>query len=519
MKLLLSVLPSFQNSSFLVAHLGNACISSYLKKFRPDLQIRSLDLRTDQNANHIWGPANLPQITFKKLFVSDIYDLPLVISLITKFQKHKSMRHLLEPDPEIAIKWALEHSLYSDEIIEKLKATNIFALRQIKKFEGYDIVGFSLYTTNLYLSVMMALLIRLNYPKTKIVFGGPQITQGETTRDLLLRGGVADILILGEGEQPMLEVVNAISSGEPIEKIIGVKTLANISEPDTFSQTANLEELPVPDYDGTDFEAFNTFVIPVYSNRGCPFRCHFCSEHSLFGKKFKRRSPERVIKDMSELSERYGINQFTIADSLINSSEEWLEEFTNLLAKTEQKNFWGGYFRAELGETLVKKMKMVGLNSAILGVESFSQETLTNMNKKKVRQEIIDTIHFLVENDVHAFVNLFVGYPGEKEEDFLNTLDVSYDLYDEFSKKDKSAFFRITARNFQLRPFSNVYKAYDKFGLDVENWHSSYCEATHLPELENIFENTLYSFKVKDVSIDETWHRVNLMRQIREKTV
>src|SRR5690606_23276192 len=127
----------------------------------------------------------------------------------------------------------------------------------------------------------------------------------------------------------MLEALTAIRNGEDINKINGIKTPENFHLPDTFSQNADLETLPVPDFTGTDFSAYNPMVIPIYSNRGCPFRCHFCSEHSLFGKKFKRRSPQRVISDMEELSSRYGLQEFTISDSLINSSEEWLEEFTS----------------------------------------------------------------------------------------------------------------------------------------------------------------------------------------------
>lgn len=518
MRVMLAVLPYFQNTSFIVPHLGNACIAAYLKKYLPDIKLNSLDLRTDKESKELWG-ANLPQLTFKKTFVSDIYDLSVIASLITKYNRYKSIRNIIEPEKNIVMEWAFEHSLKPDDVISKLKKTNLFAMKYLNKFSGYDVVGFSLYTTNIYLSVFMAILIKLNYPKTKIVFGGPQVTQGETTRELLLKGGIADYLVLGEGEQPMYELLQAIKNGNPVENIIGIKSINNFDLSDTFSQTADLQELPVPDYLDTDFSLYNPYVIPIYSNRGCPFRCHFCSEHSLFGKKFKRRSPQKVIDDMITLSQKHNIYEFTIADSLINSSDEWLDEFTELLEKTNYKFNWGGYFRAELNENLVKRMSKVGLNSAILGVESFSQQTLNSMNKKKLKQEIIDSINYLVDNDVNAFVNLFVGYPGEKEADFLTTLEVSNQLYKSFKEKNKSEFFRITARNFQMRPFSNVYNAYEKFGLEAETWQSFYSEEYFIPELKNVFQKTLYSFKVKDVSLEDTIHRVIRMKEVRQKTI
>lgn len=519
MKIHLAILPYFQNKSFLVPHLGLACIKAYLSKYSPDDTIKVSDFRVLDDSKHIWKSSDVPQITSKYTFVSDIYELPIIASLIDKYLKNKSLKNILEVSKDEVYQWSMDRSLFYENVIEKLNKTNLFALKNLQKFGGYDLVGFSTYTSNLYLSILMAILIKINYPNTKIFFGGPQITQGDTTRELLLKSGIADYLILGEGEQPVLDLVNAIKLKDDIDNIVGIKTKDNLDKIDTFFESMNLEDLPVPNYDGINFSLFKPSLIPIYSNRGCPFRCHFCSEHSLFGKKFKRRSPEKVISDMKILSNKYGIYEFSLSDSLINSSDDWLIEFTYQLEKIEEKFLWGGYFRAETDESLIKKMKKVGLHSAILGVESFSQKTLDKMNKKKVKQETLDTINSLVNNEIYAFVNLFVGYPEETEEDFLTTLEVSNQFYKDFKAKNKLEFFRITARNFQLRPFSNVYKAYDKFGLEAETWENYFDEKIHPKELQSIFEKTLCNFKVKNISINETMHRLFLMQQIRKKTI
>jgi radical SAM superfamily enzyme YgiQ (UPF0313 family) len=519
MKIHLAILPHFQNKSFLVPHLGMACIKAYVSKYSTDTTIKVSDFRTYEESKYIWSSDDLPQLTSRYTFVSDIYELPIIASLINKYLKYKSLKSILDVSKEEVYQWSMDRSLFYENVLEKLNKTNLFALKQLPKFGGYDLVGFSTYTSNLYLSVLMAILIKLNYPNTKIFFGGPQITQGDTTRELLLRSGIADYLILGEGEQPVLDLVNALKNNEDTSKIIGLKSFDNLEQVDTFSQSMNLEELPVPDYDGTNFYSFKPSLIPIYSNRGCPFRCHFCSEHSLFGKTFKRRSPEKVIIDMQILSKRYGLRDFSLSDSLINSSDEWLVEFTERLEKIDENFIWGGYFRAETDESLIRKMKKVGLYSAILGVESFSQQTLDKMNKKKVKQETLDTINALVDNEIYAFVNLFVGYPGEKEEDFLTTLEVSNQFYKDFRDKNKLEYFRITARNFQLRPFSNVYKAYEKFGLEAKTWSDYFDENMHPQELKNVFDKTLCSFNVKGISISETMHRLYLMQQIRKKTI
>ncbi|GIW22293.1 MAG: hypothetical protein KatS3mg068_1300 [Candidatus Sericytochromatia bacterium] len=145
---------------------------------------------------------------------------------------------------------------------------------------------------------------------------------------MLLLSGIADYVVIGEGEEPFYKIITSIVNNENVDNIIGVKTLSNIYNLDTFSQNMNLEDLPTPDYSDIDLNLFNPKLISVYSNRGCPFRCHFCSEHSLFGKKFKReRALKKFIYDMKILYEKHNINTFSISDSLINSSNQWLEEF------------------------------------------------------------------------------------------------------------------------------------------------------------------------------------------------
>ena len=138
------------------------------------------------------------------------------------------------------------------------------------------------------------------------------------------------------------------------------------------------------------------------------------------------------------------------------------------------------------------------------------------MNKRKINNETLSTIRALIENNIHAFVNIFTGYPEEKEEDFQDTYRISNELFDEFKAKNKAQYYHITARSFQLRPFSNIYNDYDKFGLDVESWSKYYNEKYYPDYFKNIFEITLCSFKIKKLPLFKIQNRIMTMKKLKK---
>ena len=161
-------------------------------------------------------------------------------------------------------------------------------------------------------------------------------------------------------------------------------------------------------------------------------------------------------------------------------------------------------------------MKKAGLFFATLGVESFSDKTLRNMNKRKIKNDILDTINSLVENEIKTAINLVIAFPDETDEDFWETLNICYGLKKKFQAESKLNYYSMTVRNFQLRPLSNIFNDYEKMGLIVKTWKDSYSSEDCPDDLKHLFDETLYSFETKNISITELSTRLSFMSQMRD---
>ncbi|MFN4150892.1 MAG: radical SAM protein, partial [Candidatus Sericytochromatia bacterium] len=188
-----------------------------------------------------------------------------------------------------------------------------------------------------------------------------------------------------------------------------------------------------------------------------------------------------------------------------------------LLLAQEKKFQWYARFRAEMDEKIIAKLAKSGLMTAAMGVESFSQDTLDKMNKKKEEDFILSTVYALINNGVKASINLLVGYPEETKENFITTLKVTDKLFDRFRDENKDHLFKMTIRNFELRPFSTTYNYFSKFGIEAHTWENKYNKDYFSEEFENIFKKTLCNFKVINVPIDETINRLALLNQVKNK--
>jgi len=263
------------------------------------------------------------------------------------------------------------------------------------------------------------------------VFGGPHPT---FFPDIVKEDGV-DIVCIGEGELPMLDLADALKSGRPVENIenLIVKTASGIKENPTRPLIENLDALPFPDrdlvYDKSP--AFkNMKVKAFFSGRGCPYQCSYCFNHrynELFrgkGKVIRKRSVDNLLQEIADVKSRYPLEVVRFMDDVfILGGKPWLEEFSKKYKKEVGLPFVC-MTRADLiDEDVVKMLKEAGCHSVYMAIEAANDRVRNELLKRNLNKDrMLRSSRLFHEHGIKIVAENILGLPSETIEDMLETL-------------------------------------------------------------------------------------------------
>ena len=153
-----------------------------------------------------------------------------------------------------------------------------------------------------------------------VVVGGPE---SANYPDQYIAAG-ADVVVIGEGEQTMLELTHALASHGP-HRLHAVPGVAFRDEEGRVVRTPDraalpdLDGLPWPDRGAIDQDRYVSVwrthhgrgSVNLITARGCPYRCNWCS-HAVFGFSHRRRSVADVADEVQHIVERYRPDQLLV---------------------------------------------------------------------------------------------------------------------------------------------------------------------------------------------------------------
>ena len=326
--------------------------------------------------------------------------------------------------------WLTLNQDFEESLFSLTKKTHPDILNDLyKKIEPAKFIGFSLTKRNAPFSFELAKRIGQRFKNKQIIFGGPYALFLDQQNKLDNK----NYWIIGEGEIPIAKILQGRSLRA--QKVF------------RFQEIKDLDALALYDFEPLDINSYSSHL-PLFSSRGCPYQCNFCSERKLI-KTFRHHSPLYMIEQIKLLQNKYRINNFIFCDSFINYKKKWLEDFCRLALKNQLNIKWEAQIRIDkdFPAELAGLMKQAGCYNLFVGLESGSDKILKLMNKGFDTQSAIDFFKTLKKENLHFEISLILGYPGETEEDFEQTL--------RFIKENKNIIPKIAQANPFIDYFSD----------------------------------------------------------------
>lgn len=334
-----------------------------------------------------------------------------------------------------------------------------------------DIIGFSIQNTSAMFTLEVIKRIKSIYPSKKIILGGPNCynLSGDDNNFRLHHNlqEYADMVVVGEGEYILLDLLRLIESGSSLDGCRGVafKKKNDWAFNGFAKPIMNLDELPFPDFPAYNMSLYtDKNALPILTSRGCDMRCVFCTD-THFWRLYRYRSPENVIAEISQRLEIYKNNFFGFNDSLINGSHASLMRLCDLMMRKGLKITWGGNCRVDkrLDLNSLKKMKKAGCEYITLGIESASNKILRLMGKRFTIEGAERFINDCHQAGISITANWIAGFPGETDEDFKKTADFVISHREQI---EKNTFATLT-----INQFSYLERHKEEFGIILDGPH------------------------------------------------
>jgi anaerobic magnesium-protoporphyrin IX monomethyl ester cyclase len=247
----------------------------------------------------------------------------------------------------------------------------------------------------------------------------------------------ADVVLVGEAEQSLVELCASILSGDPLPKeIAGVIHLGAegqlVQSSAKSTRNANWKNLSKPARELIDLEPYREawtaahgyFSSNVVASRGCPYRCNWCAK-PISGNKFQLRPAELVATEIRELKQVYGAQHIWFGDDIFALNAHWVKQFADEVTARDCVLPFKIQSRADLmSPETVSNLKRAGCAEVWMGVESGSQRVLDSMDKGLRVSEVETARARLEDAGIRACYFLQFGYPGELWEDIQQTIEL-----------------------------------------------------------------------------------------------
>ena len=254
-----------------------------------------------------------------------------------------------------------------------------------------------------------------------------------------------DMICIGEGEEAILELCNALSSNQMHHGIQGIWSKNEKGDiiKTQVRKPVSMVELPTPDYDVFSEELLYRpmqgkvrLTLGIETQRGCPFSCAFCNSpaqknlYSDTGKSFYRRKPvESVKRDLELLAKKYKPDFiYWVADTFLAMPEREWDEFYEMYMDFRIP-FWMNTRPETVTKKRVKQLEEMNCMRCNIGIEHGNYRYRKDViNRRTKDSEILDGFKAFEGTSITIVANTIIGYPGETEDLIRESLEFNRKL-------------------------------------------------------------------------------------------
>lgn len=382
------------------------------------------------------------------------------------------------------------------------------ALQNLLREFPADLAGFSCMTQDIHVAAEVAGTIKEIHPQTITVAGGvhPSVLPERTLEEF----DSFDLVVAGEGERTVAEIIKRMVAEEEIKGVAGTvrrKQNGQIITEQARSFMQELDEVPLPARDLAPMEIYlNRTSTPgisgkvvrvgtIFSARGCPYNCTFCSGWQTCGKKPRLVPSDRIAEEIEQLVNKWGVRHITIKDDTFTIDREKTIEIGQMM--DDAKVTWDCKTRINVvDEQLLREMKRLGCVRLHLGVESGSDRVLKLIRKNTTVEQIERAFAITRELGFERTSYFIIGsHPSETYDEFLQSralckkIKPDYAVFSVIVPYPGTEVYDLMKMSGQI--LSEDWRRYNPF-VQVPAWHTDHFSPEDLMNMQKQAMTAIY---------------------------
>jgi anaerobic magnesium-protoporphyrin IX monomethyl ester cyclase len=296
--------------------------------------------------------------------------------------------------------------------------------------ESTTIVGITVVFTHEWPAIVRLMdLIRQARPDLPIVIGGEHVT---SMPEFCLATSKADYIVIGEGEETVLELLDALKRDGPLNEIkgLGYRENGEITVNSRRARRLNLDDIPRPAWEQFAVDTYNqngyvgginvgAKTIPILATRGCPYQCTYCSSPNMWTPRWIPRDPIMVVDEIQHYVDVHGATNFPFQDLTAILHKDWIKAFCEEILNRGLKITWQlptGTRSEAIDKDVARLLKSTGLATMSYAPESGSEHTRKLIKKRMKTENLMASVQAAIASELNVALFIVIGFPHDEPE-------------------------------------------------------------------------------------------------------